>query len=125
MSNNYAHWHADLKKPDYNNRDTDQPTDGFWRIHGDKTKPDYPVAIWHDGDGFEMIKIGRKDATQDAAEIEEFRASSWLKCLAVPQVEYDSAIDTGFWPDTKPSRKMSEEERLGIRTEPGGNNVAR
>ena len=118
----YRYWRAELASPGSQSRDTaDTPTDGFWRAQAAKTKPDYPVAIWHEGE-VETIKIGRRQFDGGStAEGHDFRDGTWQHCVAVTKEIYDAAVDTGFWPDGKPARKMSDEERMGIEVGGGDN----
>lgn len=117
----YLYWRAELKNPKSQSRDTaDGYTDGFWRAHAAKTKTDYPVAIWHDGDD-EMIQVGRKQFAGNLPEGNDFRDGTWQHCTAVTKEEYDAAVETGFWPDGKPARKMDETERMGIDISAGDN----
>jgi hypothetical protein len=125
MGNNpYRYWYRELAmidkgfvpsidNPASQHRDTEEHVDGFWRIMGAKTKPDYPVAIWERGTV--LVKIGRKaEIDRESPEGQDFFSSSWFKCCAVTEEDYQRALDTGFWPDGKPSRQMSEEEKLGL-----------
>lgn len=122
----YKYWNEELDAqqrgfvpsidvPAINERDTDRPTDGYWRIMAAKTKADAPVAIWQDK-GAVWLKIGRRDPIeQDHADFANFFGSTWPKCAAVLEADYHAALATGIWPsDKKPSRQMSEEERLDI-----------
>lgn len=119
----YLYWQAELSKPGLMSRDTTDPVDGFWRINAAKTKADHPVAIWHEG-GSEIIQIGRSTRHAGAsAEADDFRSKSWMHCQAVTQEAYNAALETGFWSDGKPSRRMSDEEKMGIDTGSGDNNA--
>lgn len=116
----YAYWRTELKSPGQSRDTADGDTDGFWRAKAAKTKPDYPVAIWHDGDD-EVIKIGNKQIAGNMPEGNDFRDGTWQHCIAVTKEQYDAAIETGFWADGKNSRKMSAEEKMGIDIAPGDN----
>jgi len=117
----YKYWRAELASPGSQSRDTaDGYTDGFWRANAARTKTDYPVAIWHDGDD-EQIKVGRKQFAGNMPEGNDFRDGTWQHCIAVTKEVYDAAVETGFWPDGKPARKMSDEEKMGIDTGSGDN----
>lgn len=112
---------------------------GFWRIVGSKMKADYPVAIYTQ-EGHTVFAIGaekRPMVADDTTPIEsredkkspadlwfDFTTGGWLKCLAVTRKDWDIACDTKFWPDGKPARLMSQEEKLGISTEQSGGNAA-
>lgn len=123
----YKYWNEELDAhargfvpsidvPGINVRDTERPTDGYWRIMAAKTKADAPVAIWHDATDVRWLKIGRRDPIrQDHDDFHSFFGSSWPKCAAALEADYKAALETGIWPsDGKQSRQMSEEERLDI-----------
>lgn len=120
---NYAYWRQELKTPGQSRDTADTPTNGFYRAKAAKTKPDYPVAIWHttDVDEVEIIKIGNKQIDGKSAEGNDFRDGTWQHCEAVTNEVYDAAMETGFWPDGKNARKMSDEERMGIDISAGDN----
>ena len=119
MTDTYDRWRAELngQEPERQNVDTD--IDGFWRIVGAKTKPDYPVAIW--GNGLNL-RIGNRDIMGGSEGWHEFIGASWLHCVAVTKLEYDQARLNGRWSDGKPARQMDEAEKLGIDVSTGGNN---
>lgn len=103
---------------------------GFWRIEGARTKPDWPVAIWtKEGADHTIFQIGRKvmNTAEHGTEWEEFASGSWLRCTAVSEGDWHQALDTGLWPDGKPARQISEEERHDIipttPAEEGGNMI--
>jgi len=126
----YDLWHAEQKTPTPEERRADRTTEaaemsGFWRMHGARTKTDWPVAIWNgEGQDETIFQIGRKvrNTAEHRDEWDDFVASSWLHCTAVTEREYHDAMGTGFWVDLKPARQMTEEEKLGIDTSTGGNN---
>ena len=132
----YELWLTEQKTPMPEARRHDRSTDrlmmtGFWRMQGPKTKPDWPVAIWTDveKDGSAkaatIFQIGRKiqNTEEHSTEWDEFTQYGWLKCVAVTEADWHRAQGTGFWPsDNKPARKMTDEEKLGVETDVGGNN---
>lgn len=128
MADEYSHWRAELgstEPVDHHNVDTEMS--GFWRMDGARTKPSWPVAIWKEaGKDATIFQIGRKqpmNSTEHATEWAEFIGNGWLWCRAVTKVDWSAALATGFWPgDNKPSRQVTEEERLGIDVSTGGNN---
>lgn len=133
MAPSYTLWRFELKAPTAEDRRADRATDpqamsGFWRIHSARTKPDWPVAIWTD-DGQEntVFQIGRKVMRTDthAKEWDDFVSSTWLKCTAVTQADWDAALTSGQWGDGKPSREPTAAERADIipttPAEQGGN----
>lgn len=90
--------------------------DGFWRMIGARTKADYPVAIWQDGQSTaEMLKIGRKaEFNLASTDGQDFLETGWTKCEATSEEAYRSAIDSGYWPDGKPSRIQTDAAKLGV-----------
>lgn len=115
-------------------RRADRPTNpahmlGFWRIVGAKTKPDYAVSIWARSPADEVVifQIGRKKMATDEnpVEWEEFTAGGWLDCVPVTKDDWSIALDTGLWPDGKPARKLTDDEKAGIAAGSGGNNPPR
>jgi hypothetical protein len=118
----YELWLKERKSPTPEADRQQRPTDpllmsGFWRIMGARTKPDWPVAIWTDEGQTETIfQIGRKVMRTDTHENEwhEFCAASWLKCIAVKQKDWETALERGTWDDKKPAREISTEEKLDI-----------
>lgn len=122
MTDTYQIWRAELtgKEPERMNVD---PQDGFWRLDGARTKPSYPVAIWHPATGTKaIVRIGRRDIEEDSDEWFEFGQNGWMHCVAVEKTAYDEARATGRWADNKPARQMDEAEKLGIDVSTGGNN---
>lgn len=123
----YAIWRAELRVPGSVDRNPsgDISISGFWRLIGAKTKPDYPMCVYRDeGQSAFIFQIGRQrpqNTVQHADAWYEFLTGSWLKCKAVTEASYHSAMETGFWGDGKPSHRMSEEEKLGIDLTPGAN----
>lgn len=144
MTNVWAYWQAEIRarkpvdaggkafvptrdEPGTLSRDTDQPIDGYWRIMGAKTKHDVPIAIWREPgtDHIVMQWDAQQPATiaEDSERFLKFRSTWFNSCAAVTKAEWDQALVTGLWPDGKPSREMSEEEKLGIDVKPGDNNA--
>lgn len=119
-TNLYAYWRQELKTPGQSRDTADTPTDGFYRAKAAKTKPDYGVAIWRAPEG-EVIQIGNRQITGDSSDGHDFRDGAWQHCEAVTKEVYDAAMETGFWPDGKNARKMSDEERMGIDISAGDN----
>lgn len=125
----YRYWDEELMTPGCNSRDeTDRQLAGYWRMQSAKTKPDYPVAIWLDGDK-QVVKIGRKETLlQEGTDgWWEFIGAGWTKCIAVTEEAYEAAMSSGFWADGKPCRAMSDAEKMGLEipttpAEQGGNN---
>lgn len=112
----YAYWHTMLQQPGvYVDPEHQGPLNGYWRLIGARTKADYPVAIWKNENGEEVIKVGRKaeflTASHDGAD---FLASGWPKCVACTEEAYTAAIEGGFWADGKPSRIVSDAVKLGL-----------
>lgn len=115
--NRYAYWHTMLAQSGiYVDPEHTGTIDGYWRLIGARTKADYPVAAWMDGQSTaEMLKVGRKaEFNLQSAEGQDFMAGSWPKCMACTEEDYNRAIETGFWPDGKPSRITSDAEKLGV-----------
>lgn len=118
----YALWRAELKTPTPEDRRVDRITDaplmsGFWRMEGARTKPDWPVAIWtEDGKTSTVFQIGLKIMRTDthADEWHDFVVGGWLKCIAVEQAAWSSALETKRWPDGKPAREITNEEKADI-----------
>lgn len=137
MKPSYDLWYRELASPTPEARRADRPTDrlyinGFWRMDGARTKPSWPVAIWTDveKDGEAktdtIFQIGRKvqNTFEHPAEWAEFTENGWLKCVAVSESDWHQALGTGYWPsDNKPARQMTEEEKLGVEVQTGGNNA--
>lgn len=117
----YRYWRVELAAPGSQPRnEVEVPIDGFWRAVAAKSKADYPVAIWHDGDD-EVIKVGNKKFAGNMPEGNDFRDGTWNHCQAVTQEVYQAALDTGFWPDGKNARKMDDAEKMGIDVGSGDN----
>jgi hypothetical protein len=121
----YELWFAEQDKPtpeDRRHERENKPENivGFWRIEGARTKPDYPVAIWKQNDRILFkIGLGERDGQSlfsdaDAQRVHEFQIGSWLKCVAVSEDTYHAAMKSGRWPDEKPARQFSDDEKLGI-----------
>lgn len=119
----YALYRTELRVPGSIDRDPSEGDiskliSGYWRIEGARTKADYPVAIMLSEDGEATIfQIGRKrpmNSVEHATEWHEFLTGSWLKCIAVTKADWASALEQGRWPDGKPSRQLTEEEKAGI-----------
>ncbi len=118
----YTLWQSERVSPTEEARRSDRPTDprelsGFWRIQGARTKPDWPVAIWTaEGQTETVFQIGRKkmNTAENATDWEEFIAGSWLKCVAVTKADWSAALETGRWPDDKPARNFTPEEKADI-----------
>lgn len=130
----YALWRAELKTPtpdtDRLNRSTDPfKMVGFWMIDGARTKPAWPVSIWANDDketAFFQIGMSLQNTAEHADKFAEFIGSSWLKCIAVTQADWNTAIATGRWPDGRPARHFTDAERLDLVPDTpaaeGGNN---
>lgn len=122
MSNAYDLWHAELAKPtpaaDRQQRSTDPKLmSGFWRIEGARTKASYPVAIWtREGEEATIFAIGAekrpRNTVEHAAEWDEFVGGSWLNCIAVTKADWAFACETKAWPDGKPTKLLTEEQKL-------------
>jgi hypothetical protein len=126
---NWNLWQSERKTPTPEDRRLDRPTDpllmtGYWRIERAKTRHDTPVLIWTEAGQEHTIyqrgatvwnTLGHADKWQD------FLDKDWLHCVAVTKADWSQALETGFWPDGKPAKMMSQEEKLGISTEPGDN----
>lgn len=133
MTVSFKLWHAEMKEPvpeaDRMRRATDRlQIGGYWRIEAARTKPDYPVLIWTEAgkeDLGTIFQIGQKvrNTVEHAAEWDEFTQGSWLWCRAVSKADYAQALTSGVWPDGKPARQMTAEEKLGIDVKPGDNNA--
>jgi len=120
--NDYNYWHKELKEPQSQERDTNEHIAGFWRIKAAKTKPDYPVAIWYVNNE-QQLAIGRQKP--NAGENDtwfDFIGMTFPKCEAITEQAYKQALETGFWSDGKPARKMDDNEKMGIDVSRGGNN---
>lgn len=143
MVNRYALWREELREPIPESDRASRPVDptvscGFWRISAARTKPSSPVAIWpQDGASgpviFFMVGAGKVEGesmfdTLTAHErVQNFlHNGSWLKCSAVSEDAYHAAMETGYWVDGQPSRRISETERLDLVPDTpqaqGGNN---
>lgn len=117
----YRYWRLERKTPGSQPRDTNDPIAGFYRHDGAKTKPSWPVAIWYDDTAHHKVGNSQKDG--DDALLEFKGESTWHKCSAVTQAEYDAAMATGFWSDGKNARHMDDAEKMGIDIGAGGNNA--
>jgi hypothetical protein len=100
---------------------------GFWRIISAKTKHDDAVAIYGDDKQAGIIVIVGAQRPwiniDNAQGWHNFLTWRGPKAKAVSKAEWSQAVSTGFWPDKKPAREMSADERLGISTEAGGNDA--
>lgn len=140
MADQYALWRSELKNPTPEDRRHDRSTvlaeiSGCWRMEGARTKPSWPVGIWTETDpernptGATIVQIGTKvrNSVEHDAEIQDFLASGWLKCVAVTKAVYDEALTQGRWPDGKPSRHITDAEKADIipatPAEEGGNQM--
>ena len=140
MSDQYALWRSELKNPTPESRRHERSTvlaeiSGCWRMEGARTKPSWPVGIWTETDpernptGATIVQIGTKvrNSVEHDAEIQDFLASGWLKCVAVTKAVYDEALTQGRWPDGKPSRHITDAEKADIipatPAEEGGNQM--
>lgn len=77
----------------------------------------WPVAIWtKEGEEETIFQIGRKMMRTDthATEWHEFASGGWLKCVAVSQQDWNTALETGRWPDGRPSREVTAAEKADI-----------
>lgn len=120
MTQSWLYWKADLASPGTLNRDITDPGCGFWRQRSAKTKPDYPIAIWFEDEP--VVKVGNKVTRGQDALLEFLSGSTWLNAVAVPHIDYLSAMENGKWPiDGKPARKMDEAERHDIDISEGDN----
>jgi chemotaxis protein histidine kinase CheA len=131
----YAYWarELDLQSKGFNpqerhNYDAEaKGADGYWRILGAKTKPDYPVMIWTADDGTVVFQIGRMqplNSRQNETEWFEFLTGSFLKTEAVSEEEYHRALERGVWNDGKPSRKQTEDVPAGGNNPPSDESIA-
>lgn len=126
MPDIWSAWRAELKNPTPEDRRLDrQPMCGYFRIEGARTKHDEPLAIWReDGQDAFIFQFGSnqpKNTEQHAETWEKFTAGRWLSAIAVPKADWDIALETGRWPDNKPSRPMDAAERLDIDVGSGDN----
>lgn len=123
MAQNWDYWRAELRAPGQS-RDVTDPGQGYWRHEAAKTKIDWPIAIWWEGD-VPQIKVGNKVETGDDHLLEFLSGATWHRTKAVSHAEYLAAVETGRWPDGKVSRRMDAEEKLDIipdtPAEAGGN----
>ena len=130
MTIDYALYRAELTPPSTEEQRHNRPTsplqcNGYWRIHAAKTKTDWPVLIWTSPDAPDngtAVRIGGTEfnAKADPERWQAFVTGSWLHCAAVTREEYSRALNTGFWSDGRPARKMTQAEKLGVDTEVGG-----
>lgn len=121
MAQNWDYWLADLKEPQ--GRDVTDPGQGFWRHKAAKTKTDWPIAIWFEGEE-PQIKVGNSLKSGTDELLEFLSGATWLNAVAVSHADYKAAMSDGFWPgDGKPARKMDDAERMGIDTAAGENNA--
>lgn len=130
MTIDYALYRAELSSPSTEEQRHNRPTsplqcNGYWRIHAAKTKTDWPVLIWTSPDAPDngtAVRIGGTEfnAKADPERWQAFVTGSWLHCAAVTREEYSRALNTGFWSDGRPARKMTQAEKLGVDTEVGG-----
>ena len=119
MAQDWKFWSADLKEQQDHANLTDIGQ-GFWRQRSAKSKPDYPIAVWFEEDA-PVIKVGNS-VKRGADELLVFLSeATWLNSIAVTHADYKSAMDSGFWSDGKPARKMDEAERHGIDVSAGDN----
>lgn len=105
----YAYWQQELVEPGSLRRDTDRrDLCGFYRCHKVKTKPDYPVAIWMEGDTLHL-QIGRSRPITERSDTEAFHrffSTNWFHAKAVTEEVYRSVMGgAGFWPDGKEAWK--------------------
>lgn len=124
MADGYETWRQEIDnpiKPGERGDDGSASHYGFWRLIAARIKPDYPTALWPDGEGRVIVRIGKREFFLDSPDGNDFIASSWPWCAAVPKAAYDAAVESGRWADGKPSRKMDDEEKLGIDLSPGPN----
>lgn len=124
----HALWRSEQVTPIPVDRRHDRTTDpfqmlGFWMLDGARTKPAWPVAIWmNDGKDSAFWQIGMvlKNTTADAEDFAEFTQWSWLKCVAVSESDWHTAINDGYWPlgegetARRPARHISDTEKLDI-----------
>lgn len=128
----FAMWRTERETLTPEERRLDRPTDpklmgGYWRVLRAKTRHDTPIMIWtKDGEDATIFQrhTQRLDTVNNADQWQSFIDKDWLKCVPVTKAEWAQAIETGFWIDGKPSRPMSNDEKLGIATEPSGGNDA-
>lgn len=135
MPDSWSVWRAELANPTPEERRLDRPTEpdkinGYWRSIGGKTKHDEPILIWtKEGAKATIFQRGPWDGqkrqpmntTQHRAQWDQFIAIGWLKCVAVSKADYTVAMETGRWPDGKPAKPMSQDEKLGIAIPEGDN----
>lgn len=88
---------------------------GYWRVIAARTKPDWPVAVWQRDDGQWLVKWGNGAARAfPDAERHEFEQGTFLNCAAIKKAEFEAASASGQWPDGKPARPQSAEEKAGL-----------
>lgn len=132
MTISYALYRGEMATPsgegDRHNRTTvARDCSGYWRISASKMKTDWPVFIWADPDSNAVsVRVGGNEfnATAEPDKWQSFTEKSWMHCSAVSKADYQVAIDTGFWPDGRPARNMTQEEKLGVDVQGGGANDA-
>jgi hypothetical protein len=92
---------------------------GFWRLPNGIAGTALPFASWSD-DGFWLVSINGADAIDRdcRAEWSDFLARTWPKLVAVEHAAYQTAIDTGVWPDGTPVKK--ERGGMGDNAPPEG-----
>lgn len=123
MSKDWQYWRAELKAPGSQPRnEVEQRVAGYWRADGAKSKPSWPVAVWYDEDGTPHHKVGNSQKDGEDLFLQFMSEATWLRCVAVPHIDYLVAMETGLWPsDGKHARHMDEAERHGIDITPGDN----
>ena len=141
--NHWGQWQAEKTNPLPEERRMERPTDpalmnGYWRKVGARTEFDEPIVIWteedaeRNPDGWSTVLQWGFDEKNNHWStphiIDEtskrwvsFIGVGWLKCIAVSKADWSVAVETGRWPDGKPARRMSTEEKLGIDVEAGDN----
>ena len=139
--NHWGQWQAEKTNPLPEERRMERPTDpalmnGYWRKVGARTEFDEPIVIWteedaeRNPDGWSTVLQWGFDEKNNHWStphiIDEtskrwvsFIGVGWLKCIAVSKADWSVAVETGRWPDGKPARRMSTEEKLGIDVEAG------
>jgi hypothetical protein len=100
---------------------------GYWRVLAAKTKVDWPVLVWHSDNGYLIQWGGARPKPMSTAEVDDFRAGTFLKCAAVRKAAWEQAIFSKQWPDGKVSLPQTAEERHDVipatPVEEGGNMI--
>lgn len=98
---------------------------GYWRVMAAKTKIDWPCLVWRNSQDYLIQWGGARPKVMQPDEVNEFRAGTFLKCMAVRKAAWEQAILSKQWPDGKAAIPTTAEERQDIipttPAEEGGN----